>query len=138
MLHIIGGLVFSYSQGNAIYNAARSGGITIETTTIYGQMDPSTRLWNDYYNKGFKWKYDTSLLIKYRMKKSNYWKITGFSLMILVGIALYYYIGNSFKDYSIVIVAFGLLGLIKLIKNPMLRFILFLILLIITIIALCL
>lgn len=38
----IGGLVFSYSQGNAIYNAARSGGITIETTTIYGQMDPST------------------------------------------------------------------------------------------------
>lgn len=34
--------MLSYSQGNAIYNAARSGGITIETTTIYGQMDPST------------------------------------------------------------------------------------------------
>ena len=38
----VGSFVFSYVQGNAIYNAARSGGITIETTTNYGQMDPST------------------------------------------------------------------------------------------------
>jgi hypothetical protein len=55
--------------------------------------------------------------------------------MILVGIALYYYIGNSFKDYSIVIVAFGLLGLIKLIKNIILKFILIALLLCITIIV---
>lgn len=38
----IGSFVFSYEQGNAIYNAAQSGGITIHTTTIYGQIDPST------------------------------------------------------------------------------------------------
>ena len=38
----VGGFVFSYSQGNAIYNAARSGGIRIEAITIYGQIDPST------------------------------------------------------------------------------------------------
>ncbi len=38
----IGGFVFSYIQGQAIYNAAQSGGITIESTTVYGQMDPST------------------------------------------------------------------------------------------------
>lgn len=38
----IGGFFVSYVQGNAIYNAAQSGGIIIETTTTYGQMDPST------------------------------------------------------------------------------------------------
>jgi len=38
----IGGFIFSYTQGNAIYNAACSGGIRIESITIYGQMDPST------------------------------------------------------------------------------------------------
>lgn len=38
----IGGFTFSYAQGNAIYSAAQSGGITIECMTIYGQMDPST------------------------------------------------------------------------------------------------
>lgn len=72
------------------------------------------------------------------MKQSNYWKIAGFSLIILMGISLYYFMANSFKDYSIVVIAFGLLGLIKLIKNSILRFILFFILLSITIIAILL
>lgn len=37
----IGGFVVSYTQGNALYNAAKSGGIKITTTSIYG-LDGTT------------------------------------------------------------------------------------------------
>ncbi|HMM18643.1 MAG TPA: hypothetical protein PKC47_14150, partial [Petrimonas sp.] len=37
----IGGYTFSYAQSKAVYEAAKSGGIRIESITTYGNVDPS-------------------------------------------------------------------------------------------------
>ncbi len=70
------------------------------------------------------------------MKRLDYVRIIGSTLMILIGFALYYYIlNNPFKGYSIIFITSGLAGLIGLIKNIILKFILIALLLCITIIV---
>lgn len=68
------------------------------------------------------------------MKRLDYGRIIGSSLMILIGIALYYFIlDDPFKGYSIIFIASGLAGLIGLLKNIILKYVLFVLLLCITI-----
>jgi hypothetical protein len=70
---------------------------------------------------------------KINMKRLDYVRIIGSTLMILIGFALYYYIlNNPFKGYSIIFITSGLIGLIK---NIILKFILIALLLCITIIV---
>ena len=69
------------------------------------------------------------------MKSLDYGRIIIFSFMIFFGIALCYF-KNEVKDYSVIAIAFGLLGFIKFIKNVVLRFVLFILLLCISTITL--
>ena len=69
------------------------------------------------------------------MKRLDYGRIIIFSFMIFFGIALCYF-KNEVKDYSVIAIAFGLLGFIKFIKNVVLRFVLFILLLCISTITL--
>ena len=70
------------------------------------------------------------------MKKSNLWRIIGSSLIMLIGVALFFFTMDPFKDYSIIFMALGAVGLIKLINNIILKYILFVIILCTTIIIL--
>ena len=68
------------------------------------------------------------------MKRLDYGRIIGSSLMILMGIVLYYFIlEKPFKGYSIIFIASGLAGLIGLLKNIILKYALLVLLLFITI-----
>ncbi len=69
------------------------------------------------------------------MKRMDHTRIIVSLLMILVGLALYYYLlPNPFKGYSIIFFTSGIAGLIGLLKNRILKIFLIALLLCITII----
>lgn len=75
-------------------------------------------------------------MIKHNMKRLDYGGIIVSSLMILLGIVLYYFIlDNPFKGYSIICIASGLGGLTGLLKNIILKYLLLVLLILITILS---